>query len=174
MKGERGMDTGIQEINVDEIMREIRENIKKRGYSDEMLSFSEVEYEGGGAGAPEECRLEDLPEYLRQINGGCEVSYYTPIPKKGIKNLVKCAIRKIMAFLILPILAQQNRFNVAVTRSLNCIGNNMDTLGLDGAGKDSKSYFENQERQTERLETKVLLLEQEIAELKKQLQSRNG
>lgn len=182
MKGGIGMETGMQEINVDEIMKEIRENIKKRGYSDDILSFSDVQYDGGKFEESEKYNAAEFLENVCQVNARCEISYYTPIPKKGAKNLIKCAIRKIMAFLILPIVAQQNNFNAVVARSLNCIRNYIEPT--EGGSKkassermslqEEKRYFENQERQTEKLETKVLLLQQEIEELKKQLQSRNG
>lgn len=173
------MDNKMQDINIEEIMKEIRNNIQKRGYSDEILNFDEVDIKISDDAA-EEFRIELFRDYLQQANIGCEVSYYTPIAKRGLKNFVKRAIRKLLAFLMFPMLQQQNAFNVSVTRSLNCIQKYIEAdLQSDCHSRkvidseQKEKFFDYHEKLVEKLETKIMLLEQKVDILEKQLEDKN-
>ena len=97
----------MREINVEEIMSEIREDIKKRGLVDDAPDFqsiimSDVEFE------------YDKHVMVAQINGlhrDYNVQWYKEVNGGKIKKFVKKAIRKLISFIIGPMNAEQVQFN---------------------------------------------------------------
>lgn len=169
----------MKEINIEEIMDEIRSNISKRGYSDHVLKFDDVVMENSEMTI--ERKGSEFEHHLYQANREYEVSYYTPIAKHGLKNFVKRAIRKVMAFLILPMNVQQNTFNASVVRTLNSLQQYIDdnligiqsNINVTERGmciEQQKAFFEYHEKQVEKLETKIIVLERTIQELEKKLE----
>ena len=112
------MEQGMVKIDIEEIMQEIRDNIEKRGYSDEILSFQDASSEITGVDDREPFRMADLNNYVYEANCNCDVPYYAPITESSVKKLIKKVMRKLMSFQIVPMSVQQNAFNVAVARSL--------------------------------------------------------
>ena len=106
-----------------------------------------------------------------------DVPYYAIIPKTGLKNFLKRLIRKLVKPVVFPLNQQQNLFNGYVTRTMNMINAYINENGQTGTGVKSgeeqkqheKEFFDHQEKMVEKLETKVLLLEQRIEELEKEL-----
>lgn len=98
----------MREINVEEIMLEIREDIKKRGLVDDAPDFqsiimSDVEFE------------YDRHVMVAQINGlhrDYNVQWYKEINGSKIKKFVKKVIRKLISFIIGPMNAEQVQFNI--------------------------------------------------------------
>ena len=108
--GEQGV------INVEEIMQGIRAEIKQKGYTLDMLSFQEktslrtTDSEGYS--------LENLKAAVEELSRFGHISSYHNIEDSGVKSILKKVIRKLMLFLINPIVEEQNRFNQSVTRSV--------------------------------------------------------
>lgn len=115
------MDEQIKSIDVEAIMKEIRQQIAARGEVPSVLDIDE-------AMADKECAEDilesvkydekDLHRYLAKANLGHHIPYYQMIPRGGIKSFIKRAIRKIIAFVVLPLRDQQNVFNAFVIQTL--------------------------------------------------------
>lgn len=167
------MEQGMVKIDIEEIMQEIRDNIEKRGYSDEILSFQDASSEITGVDDREPFRMADLNNYVYEANCNCDVPYYAPITESSVKKLIKKVMRKLMSFQIVPMSVQQNAFNVAVARSLASVQKYIMENGGENENhmskKQEENYFEYQEKLTEQLETKILVLEKRIEELEAQL-----
>lgn len=167
------MEQGMVKIDIEEIMQEIRDNIEKRGYSDEILSFRDVSSEMMGEDDGEPFCMSDLKNYIYEANCNCDVPYYAPITESSVKKLIKKVMRKLMSFQIVPMSVQQNAFNVAVARSLASVQKYIMENGGENENhmskKQEENYFEYQEKLTEQLETKILVLEKRIEELEAQL-----
>lgn len=138
-------------VNVKEIMEEIRQNIKDQGYTESLLSFQDVkpkEYIAGNG----KLDLQKLHRVLNVVNEKQKIEYYHQfIPHRGVKNIIKAGIRKILRFLIQPFTETQTEFNVSSALTLNQI-----------------SYFIiEQLNQNEEYETKIAELEKRIKELEK-------
>ena len=109
-------------INVEQIMKEIREDIKQKGYTGDLLSFEDVNEGAGIINADNAVfSFEGLVSELQAANAGYVVKYYRNPGNNGIKSFMKKAIRKMLCFLINPMAEEQTNFNACVVRSLNQI-----------------------------------------------------
>ena len=167
----------MKNIDVEKIMEEIKSEKGARGYTDVPVRFQDVQCITDNC-FKDTFDIEELIGCLGQVNLNYDIPYYNPLPDKGIKRLVKRIIRKMIKFLILPMNQKQNMFNAYVTRSLNCIYNFVLSNGAkvgENAYSDYSSFqeiekfFDFHERNAEKLETKIILLEKKIDELEKQL-----
>ena len=141
-------------INIEEIMQQIRAEIKEKGYSADMLSFQDVE-----CPAEKENFHYDEKECLdivNCVNRDSHIPWTGELNQGGVKAFVKKIIRKLTGFLIAPIVERQNQFNSDVTRSIN----------------QFMGYMEQQNEKIENYERDIGLLEEKIAELQKQLNSK--
>lgn len=136
----------MQEINVEEIMQKIREEIKNKGYTSDMLSFSDVETpseEGYSYNYEELCRL------VYQVNQSCSVAWVRELPGNPIVVFIKKIIRTLAAFLIAPMSDDQNVFNGSATRVINQL----------------MGYINMQNGKIEEMERNMDLLEEKVARL---------
>lgn len=105
----------LDNINIEDIMAQIRKKIQEQGIVDEDIEFDKVSSE------------EDmLSEYLTMVNNSWNINPYFNIHshRKIIGKIiifVKKVIRKSISWYIAPIVEQQNEFNAYTTRTLNCM-----------------------------------------------------
>ena len=103
-----------EQINIEDIMQEIRAEIRAKGYEDNEIPFSDIACLVGGTEVP-----FDLKDYLDDISMMDEsrtVLAYRDISstRKGVGKLitfVKKVIRKMVCFYVEPLVDDQNRFN---------------------------------------------------------------
>ena len=108
-----------EQINIEDIMQEIRAEIRAKGYADNEIPFSDIACLVGGTEVP-----FDLKDYLDDISMMDEsrtVLAYRDISstRKGVGKLitfVKKVIRKMVCFYVEPLVDDQNRFNELTTR----------------------------------------------------------
>ena len=142
----------MDRINVEEIMNEIREDIRQKGYTSDMLSFKDIE-----------CPIaydyqydnKEFLSILAGINANNNVAWYRDLHQGGIKGRIKKVIRKLIAFIIAPMSDEQNLFNVQVTQGFNQLC----------------GYIEAQTAEIELYKKKVMLLEQKMQELENEKKS---
>lgn len=142
-------------INVEEIMQQIRDEIKEKGYKEEMLSFSDLTV-GKDDLSVRRFNKTMFNESLDFLNRGWKVQPYRMFDVRSLKSKIttfgKKVIRKFIKFYIEPITADQNRFNASVVRLFNLM----------------QCYMkENRENEQLQSQVKQLLTEQE--KLKKEL-----
>ena len=112
------MEETMMQINVEQIMEEIRENIKQRGYTSDFLEFEDIETKELLNAASFD--FNEMLASLQRANMKSSINYYCDvIPHRGVKNLVKAAIRKFLRFLLMPIIEEQNQYNAYSVRVLN-------------------------------------------------------
>lgn len=140
----------MQEINVEEIMKEIREDIKNKGYTADMLSFNDVAVpneEGYTYNYDELCRL------VYQVNQCCSVSWARELPGNPIVVFIKKVIRLLVTFLIAPMSDEQNAFNGNTTRVINQL----------------MGYIDAQNNKIESMEKNIEILEEKVAKLSQRI-----
>lgn len=171
------MENEMREINIEEIMTEIKANIQKRGYSGDIPLFKDITTETIEE-VSEPFNVLDFNRDVLQTNMNCEVQYYEPIADGVIKKVIKKIMRKLMSFQLVPMVVRQNMFNVAVARSLaglqKYVSENTGAAHKYMDKKQEEQYFDYHEKLMERLETKVLLLEQKIEKLESQLNEKSN
>lgn len=169
------MDNEMKEINIEEIMEEIRQKIESRGYCQDIPAFEDISADVCIADIPGFSEKE-FDSYLEQVKAHCEVQYYEPITDGRIKKLIKKIMRKLMSFQLVPMTVQQNTFNSFVLGSLRNVQNYIHSNNCTDQNvmnqRQEEIYFEYHEKLVERLETKILFLEQKIESLEAQMKEK--
>ncbi|MBQ9807421.1 MAG: hypothetical protein IJM55_00975 [Ruminococcus sp.] len=110
----------MENINIEEIMAQIKREIKEKGLTPDMLSFEDVPYskpvqvtrEGGSS-------LADADDALAHMNAHYYVQPYKPIAGNPLKVFIKKVIRKLTKFYVEPVVFEQNEFNANTVSVLN-------------------------------------------------------
>lgn len=138
----------MQEINVEEIMREIREEIKSKGMEKQTLQFADVSLAEDAFEIPEHYNENLMRKELVNINGLWDTTMDTQVLSRGkLKKAVKKVLRKAVSVVVQQHIEEQVVFNASVVNSINmlhCIA------------------AENEE-----LKKEVVQLKQEVEQLKK-------
>ena len=98
------------DINVEEIMAEIREEIRQKGYKAQDLSFVDQAQlaKEGTADMKDGTEIENLLDVMDRIYN---IPFYRHLTGGRLKVFVKRAIRKSVSFLLIPMSDSQNEFN---------------------------------------------------------------
>lgn len=137
-------------VDVQKIVEEIRAQICRDGVREQVPAFSRIAVPGDNNGVPTQERQNKWDEFienLRVVNLSYDNPYYWELGPRGVKTFVKRVIRKILKFLLLPILAKQNEFNAHTVRCLNA----MRELVEEQRVENRKLQHEN-DRQTKEIE----------------------
>lgn len=142
-------------INIEEIMAEIKREIKEKGLTDDMLSFDDVPYEKpvsvGGS--------EQLHEALEFLNANCCVQPYKELKGNPVNVFVKKVIRKLVKFYVEPVVQEQNDLNMNTVTVLNALSE-----------KDMSEKVSALEASQKELMLRLDRLERENAALRSQLE----
>ncbi|MBR2459837.1 MAG: hypothetical protein IKB34_01210 [Clostridia bacterium] len=114
------------ELNIEAIMDDIRAEIKEKGYTADMLSFSDVM--GISTDGSEEYNSKEFEATLNTANEICIVPFDPPMSGNPIALFIKKVIRKLIRFYIRPTVEQQNDFNAQTVRCLNMVGRIADDI----------------------------------------------
>lgn len=145
-------------IDVEDIMREVREEVEKRKLNGEIIPFEKIPvyWEDG------DCQgmvfdFDELKQETAFLNNNYRIQAYRELKSRpvvgGIILFLKKILRKSMKFYIEPIVNDQNEINSAVMSCMNQIN-----YYIQGQISLQKEIMELQE--------KVLILEKENAELR--------
>lgn len=108
---------------------------------------------------------EQLEQELREANAQCQIHYYRPIYscRRWLGQIIvfgKKTVRKLLKFLIEPIIEEQNRFNSATTRALNAIRNHhvVFQAGLDYLSGETKKQEQSLEDMREGIREELQII----------------
>ncbi len=102
-------------IDIEEIMMQIRAEIKEKGYQLSDLSFDDIELSKDFHN-----EFEDSYESnMKYLNSYFAVQSYLPLVGNPLFVFVKKVIRKLTFFYVNPISEQQTNFNLRLIRVLN-------------------------------------------------------
>ena len=108
------------EINIEEIMQEIRQNIKDRGYEEETLSFEDVKLSQSAIQASAGFSADDLMHEINYLNGNWCNNYAVPTAGRNpIMVIIKKVVQKLTNFIVFPIVNFQNAYNASNVRCVN-------------------------------------------------------
>ncbi len=109
----------MTEINVEKIMEEIREDIKKKGYKESDLSFNDIPIKDSEEVLVGQFNASELERTLHNANVGVRVDFYKPIEGNALKKAIKKLVRKIMKPVLYHLCESQERYNANVAQTLN-------------------------------------------------------
>lgn len=157
-----------QEVNIEKIMEEIREQIRREEGMSDIPAFEDIplrgeepttltEWPADSTEAEKENNWPFLIKSLQYLNNNYDIPYYWSFGPSSVKTLAKRVIRKLLKCLIAPILAMQNGFNAHAVRCLNQLRYFVEIIlmRLDG-----------NHRELEELRQRVLQQDEEIHKLK--------
>lgn len=115
----------MQEINIEEIMQQIRAEIKEKGYTNDMLSFNDIVADSVEMNVDKFDKVL-LNEEIYSLNSFWNVqTEHALVSAGGLKTklsvFIKKVIRKLIRFYIIPIVSEQNTFNANVVRTMNLV-----------------------------------------------------
>lgn len=110
----------MDKIDIEKIMEEIREEIRIKGYSNDMLSFNDIIIEPHIDENTEFDKVK-FNEELYELNNHWNISSNHSFSGNKVVFLFKRIVRKCIRFHINPIVDEQNYFNAAIVRSTNLI-----------------------------------------------------
>ena len=146
-------------INIEEIMAEIKQNIKDQGLTADMLSFEDVPFKKTAQGG-------SASEALDYITSHYYIQPYKELKGNPVKVFIKKVIRKMVKFYVEPVVFEQNDFNanaVTVMKSLT------DSKSADLSGRVETLELANKE-----LLMRLDKLERENNELRSRLSGENA
>ncbi len=156
-----------QEVNIEKIMEEIREQIRREEGMSDIPAFEDIplrgeepttltEWPADSTEAEKENNWPFLIKSLQYLNNNYDIPYYWSLGPSSVKTLAKRVIRKLLKCLIAPILAMQNGFNAHAVRCLNQLRYFVEIIltRLDG-----------DQRELEELRQRVLRQEREMHEM---------
>lgn len=118
-----------ENVNVKEIMKQIKANINKREYTNDLTNtLNEINNE-------QKINISLLEEYQLALNRTWNNSAVNPITSNrkiigGLIVVVKKVIRKILGWYINPIVERQTEFNANVVRTYNELISQMKIMEL--------------------------------------------
>ncbi len=144
----------MYEINVEEIMRNIRTEIAEKGYSDDEMSYMKVLANMDTASMENRFQAKELQSKYEYISTHYANPVYFPLKGNPIKCFLQRALRRVLLFVIFPAFQYQNMFNHATVNCIHQLKNHVDET------KELKKQLAQQQEQIQQLQ-------QELAELKK-------
>ena len=146
-------------INIEEIMSEIKRNIKEQGLTADMLSFEDVPFN-------KTAQSGSAPEALDYLTSHYYIQPYKEIQGNPVKVFVKKVLRKLVTFYVAPIVFEQNDFNANAVTVMKALS--------DGKIEDLSNKVETLELAQKELMIRLDKLERENAELRGRLARENA
>ena len=146
-------------INIEEIMAEIKRGTKEQGLTADMLSFEDVPFKKTAQGG-------SASEALDYITSHYYIQPYKELKGNPVKVFIKKVIRKLVKFYVEPVVFEQNDFNanaVTVMKSLS-----------EGQAADLSGKVETLELAQKELLIRLDKLERENNELRAKLSKENS
>ncbi len=152
-------------INIEEIMSQIKREIKEKNLTADMLSFEDVPYEKPidmSSGSS----LEDCDSALTYMNTHYYIQPYKELQGNPLKVFFKKVIRKLTKFYVEPVVFEQNDFNANTTKALNSLRSAVNTGSESSDMNDRLQVLELAQKElTKRIDS----LERENAALREEL-----
>ena len=108
-------------LNIEEIMSQIKKDIEVKGYTNDLLSFDDVIVDVSSMNVNKFDKVK-FNEDLYVANHEWEVNPYRPIQRNKVTVFIKKAIRKCVYFFVEPIVMAQDGFNASLVRMMNQMG----------------------------------------------------
>lgn len=141
----------MQPIDIEQIMSEIRAEIKEKGYTESTLKFQDIEVPKLSGGDCGQFEYAELCYECNKCNENWNNPMFFPFPSNNpIKVFIQKLLRKISKCVFWPIVNYQNSFNADVVRFQNQV----------------KYYIGDAEKRKKELETEISELHEVIQQLK--------
>lgn len=113
---------------IEDIMREIRQEIKDKNLTSDMLSFEDIPYKkaldvsSGDSG--------ETDSSLMYLNSHFNVQPYKELTGNAFVVFIKKVIRKLTKFYVEPVVFEQNQFNANTVKVINSFSNSKSNTDI--------------------------------------------
>lgn len=149
----------MSKIDVDLIMKQIKEEAKKKKYPQEIISFAEVQL--SGKKAEDEFDYATFMKDVTEINENHNIATKVIISGNPLKTAVRKIYHSILVRLLMPVMYKQIVFNCAVSRAMNQI----IKFDLDKVRRTIGNIVEDQQD----MSVEIVRLHQRIDDLEKKI-----
>ena len=148
------------EVNIEKIMDDIRAEIKEKGYTSDVLSFTDVTGKSTSRGETlTDCELMDTVETADSL---ALVPCDRPITGNPIAVFIKKIIRKFIRFYVCPTVDQQNEFNACVVTATEATSKR--TVELTKKVTELEQKLETAAKENEELRQRLDRLEKALTD----------
>jgi len=113
----------MQTVNTEEIMKQIRTEIKEKGLDSSLLSFEEIPFAQEVSHADSNFQPASLQQSAEYLNIRNQIEAYKPVEGNFLVVLIKKIIRKLVKFFIMPIMTEQNALNLHTANAVQQVHN---------------------------------------------------
>lgn len=151
------MEQEYLELNVDGILEEIRSDISKRGLRGELPPFSDFStFSMEPLSLSRRLDLKELNRDVLEMSRICEIDLDAPLTAKRrflapLEFFFKSILRKLLRFVLWPIVTEQNFFNKLTVYSMNQTRNYI----METAEKDYEKEIRELKEQIRNLEERL-------------------
>lgn len=143
--------TSQQPIDIQKIMEEIRAEIKEKGYTADMLSFSDVPLPAAAGETNSETNADAALQAVERMRALSFIAWRRPV-NTGIKGIVKRVLYKLSGFIAAPMSEDQTAFNGAAVSAMEQYHAVLDAQQQELARQ--KAAIESLQKQLSHLERK--------------------
>lgn len=155
-------------ICIEDIMNEIRAEIKEKGYDSSMLSFEDITCDTS-LNDRESVNTEDFSKNLQYVNLNGSVQPYKELSGGKLVVLFRKVLRKLIKFYIEPVVDDQNQLNIRFVRMFNFIENRIKAEPAGSDINELSKQISDLELRIKTVSACAEKLEKENEELKKRL-----
>ncbi|MBQ8824892.1 MAG: hypothetical protein IJZ64_06655 [Ruminococcus sp.] len=161
-------------VNVEDIMSEIRSDIKKKGLNNAMLSFADVQSDANPENSADAYDPDTLRGNVQYVSSQYQLNAYRPLSGNPVKVFFQKVIRKLVKFYIEPIAQDQTYFNANSAQALQELelyiidSQSKSTADLSKQIDDLKLQQKNNRIQIESMQKQIEILQKELSEYKKE------
>ncbi len=165
----------MQNINTEEIMKQIRAEIKEKGLDSSMLSFEEIPFAQEVSHADGSFQLSSLKQSAEYLSIRNQIEPYKPIEGNFLVVFIKKVIRKLVKFYIMPIMTEQNALNLHTANAVQQVSHyiqdrqasdNIDIAALVSRIDELEAKQAANKQEMIALRTQIKALQAENQELK--------
>lgn len=109
----------VNNIDIDQIMQEIRQEIKEKNLDHAILDFEEIPFTPEISQAENQFQCSSLRQSTEYLNIRNQIDPYKPIEGNFLIRLIKKVLRKLMKFYIMPIMTEQNALNLHTANAIH-------------------------------------------------------
>ncbi len=109
-------------VNIEEIMQEIKAEIKEKGYTADMLDFKDVAAVTVHSGSNGDFNSEEYGDIVSYLSENSVVPVSMPIKGNPIIVFIKKLIRRIARVTIRPVTEHQTEYNAYTAHALGMVG----------------------------------------------------
>ncbi|MDE5753060.1 MAG: hypothetical protein K2H89_00720 [Oscillospiraceae bacterium] len=109
----------VNNIDIDQIMQEIRQEIKEKNLDHTILDFEEIPFTPEISQAENQFQCSSLQQSTEYLNIRNQIDPYKPIEGNFLIRLIKKVLRKLMIFYIMPIMTEQNALNLHTANAIH-------------------------------------------------------